>query len=377
MAVIHIITGLNDGGAEGVLFRLCLSDKNNNHIVVSLMDEGKYGPLLIENGIIVYCLNMRPNRMSLGGVLNLYRIIRKIKPDVVQTWMYHADLIGGIIARLSGINNVVWGVRHTTLKKSDSKYLTILIAKVNAKLSFFVPKKIIYCAEKAKEVHEAMGFSASKGVVILNGYFTNVIRPAIEDRISFRQELGIDDNVFLIGHVSRYNPIKDHITLVKAIRSIDGMHKTCKVVLVGSNLDGANKTLINFIKKHDLIDDFILLGRRSDIARVMNGFDLHVLSSSSGEAFPNVLAEAMACGIPCVTTNVGDAALIVGDTGWVVSPRDPMSLANAIVQAYYESNLHTEDWNERKKACRDRVVKHFSIEKMVLGFNRVWFSFEN
>lgn len=100
---------------------------------------------------------------------------------------------------------------------------------------------------------------------------------------------------------------------------------------------------------------------------------LHLL----GEAFPNVLAEAMACGIPCVTTNVGDAALIVGDTGWVVSPRDPMSLANAIVQAYYESNLHTEDWNERKKACRDRVVKHFSIEKMVLGFNRVWFSFEN
>ncbi len=375
MAVIHIITGLNDGGAEGVLFRLCLSDKYNNHIVVSMMDGGKYGPLLLENGIKVHCLNMRPNRISLAGLLKLYRIIRKIKPDVVQTWMYHADLIGGIIARLSGINNVVWGVRHGTHLKKDSKYLTILIARINAKLSFIVPKKIIYCAEKAKELHEAMGFNASKGFVIQNGYFTNVIRPAIEDRISFRQELGIDDNVFLIGHVGRYNPQKDHLTLVKSIGNIERKHKLWKVVLVGSNLDGANKTLINLIRKHDLINDFIFLGRRSDIARVMNGFDLHVLSSSSGEAFPNVLAEAMACGTPCVTTNVGDAALIVGDTGWVVSPRDPTSLAYAIVQAYNECNLQTENWNDRKKACRDRVVKNFSIEKMVLGFNNIWFSF--
>ena len=156
MNVVHIITGLSDGGAEAVLYRLCLSDKSSNHFVISLMDDNKYGSLFIDNGIPVYYLNMKLNVISLGGVIKLYRIIRKIKPDVVQTWMIHADFIGGIISRLAGIINVVWGVHHTTLVKGESKRSTMIIAKMNAILSRFVPTKIIYCAEKSREVQESI-----------------------------------------------------------------------------------------------------------------------------------------------------------------------------------------------------------------------------
>lgn len=373
MNVVHIITGLNDGGAEAVLYRLCLSDKSCNHIVVSLMDEGKYGALLEKKDIKVYYLNMKPNRLSLGGLIKLYRIIRKIKPDVVQTWMYHADLIGGIVSRLAGITNVVWGVRHTTLVKGESKRSTIIIAKMNAILSRFVPKKIIYCAEKSREVQESIGFMRTKGVVVPNGYNISDFSPSDEDRISFHEELGIDDKVFLIGHVGRYDPQKDHKNLIEAIAKIKQQSKVFKVVLVGSNLDTANKKLIDKIKEHNLINEFILLGRRTDIPVVMNGFDLFVLSSSS-EGFPNVLAEAMACGTPCATTDVGDAALIVGETGWIVAPKNPKSLADAIITALDEKHARSEKWNQRKKVCRNRIVDNFSIETMVDAYKCIWFN---
>lgn len=371
MNVVHIITGLNDGGAEAVLYRLCLSDKSCNHIVVSLMDEGKYGSLLEENGIKVYYLNMKPNSISLRGLIKLYRIIRKIKPDVVQTWMYHADLIGGIVSRLAGITNVVWGVHHTTLVKGESKRSTIIIAKMNAILSRFVPKKIIYCAEKSREVQESIGFKQSKAVVVANGYNISKFRSSDEDRISFREELSIGDEVFLIGHVGRYDPLKDHQNLIEAIAKLKSKDKKIKVVLVGTNLDDRNKELSKKISNYNLTNDFILLGKRNDIATVMNGFDLFVLSSSS-EGFPNVLAEAMACGTPCVTTDVGDAAVIVGPTGWVAPPREPQALANAIMQAQDEKHLNEQRWLGRKKECRNRIVDNFSIEKMVQNYKTVW-----
>lgn len=370
--IIHIITGLNDGGAEAVLYRLCLSDKTSRHIVISLMDEGKYGSMLKVAGIEVYCLNMPQGRVSLSGLWRLFKLLRQLKPDVVQTWMYHADLIGGVVARFAGIKNIVWGVHHTTLVKGESKRSTILIAKLNAFLSRFVPKKIIYCAEKSREVQESIGFSQSKDVVVPNGYNISDFQPSDEGRSSLRKELGVDDDVFLIGHVGRYDPQKDHKNLVEAIAGVEQKGRSFKVVLVGSNLDSANKTLTEKVRELNLMNEFILLGRRNDIPNVMNGFDLFVLSSAFGEAFPNVLNEAMACGTPCVTTDVGDAGVIVGDTGWIVDPQNPQQLASAIERAIDESQMDKQAWLARKKAARNRIVENFSIEKMVASYKRVW-----
>jgi len=372
LKVLHVITGLNDGGAEAVLYRLCTSDKSNQHIVFSMMDEGKYGPALKDAGIKVKCLNMRPGRVSLFGLWKLFVFLRKHKPDVVQTWMYHADLIGGIISRLAGVKNIIWGVHHTNLEPGKSKRNTIVVAKLNAFISNFVPRKIVYCAQKSREIQESIGFNNSKGVVVHNGYNVADFQPNENLSMEFKSEMLLKNDDILLGHVGRFNPQKDYKNLINALALVSKQFDAFKAVFVGTNLDKNNHELVTQIESKNLLDHVELIGRREDIPKVMNAYSLFLLSSSS-EAFPNVLNEAMACGTPCVTTDVGDAAVIVGDTGWIVPPKNPQALADAITKAIEEIKTNDESWLQRKEACRKRIVNKFSIEKMIESYNRVWF----
>ena len=372
MIVLHVISGLGDGGAEAVLYRLCKYDSSAKYITVSLMNEGKYGSLLKEEGIEVFCLNLPAGRVSLLALWRLYRFIKFHKPDVVQTWMYHADLIGGVVAQLAGVRNIFWGVHHTTLVKGESKCATIMVAKLNALLSTFIPKRIIYCAQQSRVVQESIGFAAAKGVVVPNGYNIQEFDPSSKSRLAFRNELEVQD-IFLIGHVGRFHNFKDYPNLISSIGFVQQQNKDFKVALVGTDLDERNNELLCLIDNnaHIDIESFQLLGRREDISSVMNGFDIFILSSSS-EAFSNVLNEAMACGTPCVTTDVGDAAVIVGETGWVVPPKAPQALANAILKAIEEKENRPQVWQARKQACRRRIVENFSIEKMIENYHHVW-----
>ncbi|MCG3722793.1 glycosyltransferase family 4 protein [Vibrio cincinnatiensis] len=370
--ILHIISGLNNGGAEGVLYRLCKYDKKYQHIVVSMMDEGKYGTLLREAGVVMYCLNMPQGRVTFSGLWHLFKFIRQHKPDVVQTWMYHADLIGGVVARLAGVRNVFWNIRHTTLEPGKSKKSTILIAKLCAYLSSFIPKGIVFCAQEAVRVHSELGYKASKLTVIGNGYDLAIFNPNDDLSLRFKTELNIKTNTALLGMVGRFNPQKDHFGLLTALSIIKDRPSHFKVALIGRDLNSSNSGLNDQIKNLGLEENLLLLDQRIDVPAVMNGLDIHVLSSSS-EGFPNVLAEAMACGTPCVTTDVGDAALIVGDTGWVVQPKDPQALANAMLEAMKEQQNNPQAWQARKQACRERIVNNFSIEKMVEGYHQVWF----
>ena len=374
MKVLHVISGLNNGGAEGVLYRLCKHDNRCQHIIISMMDEGKYGPLLKDIGIELHCLNMQQGRFSISGLWRLFKLISNNKPDVVQTWMCHADLMGGLVARFAGVKHVFWNVRHTILETGKSKRSTIRVIKVCAFISGWVPRKIVYCAHKAKAVHEAMGYKKGKAEIIANGFdFTQLSIDSLA-RATFRSELGLNDDVSLIGMVGRYDPMKDHVNLIKALCLVKKENYNFKLVLIGRDLNTKNQTLLNHIRDNRLTENVILLGQRTDIPTVMNGLDLHILSSSFGEAFPNVVAEAMACGTPCVVTDVGDAALIVGESGWIVPPKEPQSLANSIMQALQEKQINQQAWLLRKEACRNRIVDNFSMEKMIEGYRRVWFN---
>lgn len=367
--VLNIITGLNDGGAEAVLYRLCHHDKEHQHIVISLMDKGKYGPLLEDIGVQVYCLNMPPGKVRITALIKLYKLIRQLNPDVVQTWMYHADLIGGVVARLAGFKNVFWNIRHTELKPNESKRSTILIAKVCAKISSLVPKRIVCCANKAASVHVDLGYADEKMIVIGNGYDLSLFYPK-RDYSSLS-----DSNInFALGMVGRFNPQKDHVGLLKALDIVKKRRSKFNAFLIGQDINTNNLFLLDNINTLGLEEHVSLLGQRADIATIMNILDIHVLSSSFGEGFPNVVSEAMACGTPCVTTDVGDAALIVGQSGWVVPPKDPHALANAIVEAIDEKQNNPQAWQDRKKACRQRIVENFSIDKMVENYHQVWFS---
>ncbi len=371
MKVLHIITGLNKGGAETILCNLCHFDNEHKHTIISLSDFQESDPVLSQLDVSVYSLNFPNGKIKISGLYRLYKLIKKIKPDIIQTWMIHADLIGGLVARLAGIKNIFWGVHHTILLRGKVKLSTIFILKFNAFLSGFIPKKIIYCAEKSRLIQESIGFKKSKGIVIHNGYDIKNFFLSSSQRAGFRDELNISDDVFVIGHVGSYDPLKDQRSLIEALGLLKQRCCDFTAVLVGKNLDNTNYDLVNKIEENGLSDHVHLLGVRNDIPAVMNGMDLFMLTSLS-EAFPNVLNEAMACGTPCITTNVGDASLIVDDTGWVVTPKDPLALAEAVIEASDEKQFNNIDWLQRKDDCHKRIAKNFALEKMVNKYKEVW-----
>lgn len=371
MKILHIITGLERGGAETLLFQFCKYDKEYDHIVISLSGSQDYGIMLREIKIPLHTLNFSNSKVNLRGLYQLYKLVKKIKPDVIQTWMVHADIIGGLVGRLAGIKNIFWGVHHSALVEGKSKKITMLIIKINALLSYFIPKKIIYCAENSREKQESIGFKKNNGVVIFNGYNTEIFNENFHFIKKFRDELNISDNTFLIGHVGSYSPLKDQINLIEALSILKQKHIDFKAVLVGSNLDNNNLELVSAIDNKELGDSIYLLGRRDDIPTIMNGIDLFILSSIS-EAFPNVLNEAMACGTPCVSTNVGDASYILGETGWIVPTKDPKALSESVSEAIIEKFSSKSLWLHRKKACRERIVENFSLVDMIQKYKDVW-----
>ncbi|MEI6333195.1 MAG: glycosyltransferase [Methylococcaceae bacterium] len=371
MNVLHIITGLNNGGAEAVLFRLVTADKFNTHHIISLIDFGVYGEQLTAEGISVYCLGMPRGRITLSGLVRLYNLIRQIKPEIVQTWMYHADLIGGLISRLAGVQAIVWGIRNSNLDIQKTALSTRLVARLCALISGIVPVKIISCSQVAAKVHIELSYARNKMVVIPNGYNIEQFSPNVESRDNLRRDLGVKKSEVLMGMVARWDPQKDHANFISALSLLDNMgFLSWKCVFVGPNMDPSNAQLKDLLKQFGVYDRVKLLGPHSNIPVIMKALDIHVLSSSYGEAFPNVVAEAMGCGVPCVVTDVGDARMIVDDTGWCVSPGNSIALADALKEAMRA--LSEGDWSERSLQCRQRIAKHFSIERMVENYTAVW-----
>jgi glycosyltransferase involved in cell wall biosynthesis len=360
-------------GAKGVLYRLCLNSPRVEHVVVSLMNEGKYGPLLENAGVKVYCLGMKPGKITIKQFFQLVSFIRTEKPDAVQTWMYHADLLGGVAAKIAGVRKVFWCIRHSTLEKGKAKRSTIAIAKLCALLSRFVPSGIVCCAHKALVVHRDIGYAARKLVVIPNGYDLTKFTPDEHAGANLRVLLGVPQRIFLIGKVGRYDPFKDHNNLLVALSGLNSLGIDFKCLLVGTGLTKENELLLAPINELGLIDKVLLAGPRTDIPAVMNALDLHVLSSSS-EGFPNVLAEAMACGTPAVSTDVGDAIQIVGDAALLCPPRDPQELGGLIRKMHREWAEDSEAWSGRKTQCIEHIKSNFSIERMVVLYEQCWFS---
>jgi len=373
MKILHVITGLNNGGAEAVLCRLVTADHilGNEHVVISLMGRGSYADRIEQAGSTVECLNMPQGRITLSGVMLLYRRMKAINPDVVQTWMYHADLLGGIIARLAGFRAVVWGIRQSNTNRKENRRLNYFIIKLCAFLSHYVPARIACCSEKAIAGHLLAGYRADKFTLIPNGYPLDRACPDPEARARVRSELGLNGAGTVIGMVARFDPQKDHRTLLRALTLLTQNLCAFSCLLVGADMSPGNEELARLIGEAGIKLHTHLLGPREDIPSIMNALDLHVLSSAS-EGFPNVLAEAMACGTPCVSTDVGDAALIVGSAGWLVPRRNPVLLAQAITTALNERTQRPAAWEERQQACRNHIVDNFGLERMVSSYRALW-----
>ncbi len=367
MKIVHIITGLGDGGAEHTLYKICKYDNNNEHIVISFQGKEKYFFLLKELGIETYSLNA--GYFSINKFFYLVKLLKSFKPDIVQTWLVHADLIGSIAARLAGIKNIVWNVRYSKIQFGQAKLATVMIINLLVKISYFLPLSILICSKRAKEIYEDKGYDKNKLKFIPNGYDLSILSIDKQQEISFKKEIQTKKQIPLIGNIARFDPQKDHFNLLHALSIIKSKNIDFLCVLVGTNIN-KSKSLRKEIERLNLSNYVKLFGQTENITKVMNGLDLHVLSSSYGEGFPNVVAEAMSCGTPSVVTDVGDAAFIVNETGWVVPPKDPVKLATAIEKAINE--IGTIKWNERCKNARLRIEKEYSLIKMLESYNSEW-----
>lgn len=367
MKIIHIITSLGDGGAENTLYKICKYDKCNEHIVICLTEESKYFFLLKKINIEVFLLNL--NFFSVHKIFYLIRLLYNLKPDIVQTWLLHADLIGGLAARIIGIKRVIWNIRYSKLEFKKSKISSIIIIKLLTKLSFIIPKSIIVVSKKAKKIYEKK-YDKSKIKYIPNGYDLEYLKPNKLKKNIFKNDTIIKNKIPIIGNVARYDPQKDHFNLLKALSLLKSKNIDFFCVLAGNNINSNNSVLMSLIDKLKLKNKIKLLGQKDQISDVMDGLDLFIQSSSYGEGFPNVVAEAMSFCVPCVVTDVGDSSLIVGKTGWVVQPKNFLKMAQGIEEAINE--IGKDKWYIRCKSARYRIQENYSIEKMLKRYNKLW-----
>ena len=363
MRIVFIITGLSTGGAEMMLLNVLerLDRQRFAPHVISLTTLGDLAPRIATLGIPVDEVGMKPGLPSLSGLFRLVQILKRLNPDVVHTWMYHADLLGGLAARLAGVSAVGWCIRNSNLDKDKTKFSTRAVVSLCASISKWVPTRILSCSEKARQIHVARGYAAEKMVVVPNGFDLARFKPDSDARHWIRAELGIADQTPLVGLIGRFDPQKNHAGFFEAAGMLHRRMPQVHFVLAGQGIDLSNAALMQAITQEGVLANTHLLGLRSDIPELMAALDV-LASFSYGEAFPNVLGEAMACGVPCAVTDVGDSAYIVGDTGRVVASGDMVGLTAALEELLTLSYAEKDALGERVRA---RVAAHFEIGKVV------------
>ena len=327
-----VVIGLDTGGAETMLAKLIgqLAPRHDIH-VLSITDLGVMAPRLVAMGVPVEAIGMRRGHLSLPGFVRLVLRLRALAPDVVHTWMYHANILGGMAARLAGRSALVWGIRNGNLDPALHKASTLRVVRLGALLSGRVPDLILCNASASLDAHAQAGYRRSKMAVLPNGFDLGRFRPDAAARASLRAELGVAVDAPLVGLIGRFDPLKNHQGFVRAAALVHAERPDVHFVLAGTGATGTNAALVRWLGDAGVAHMTHLLGRRDDMPRLMAALDV-LASSSAGEAFPNVIGEAMACGVPCAVTDVGDCAAIVGRFGRVVAAGDMAALAHQVLQ---------------------------------------------
>jgi glycosyltransferase involved in cell wall biosynthesis len=368
--VLNIITSLSVGGAEQALVRVStgLVERGHEVRVVGLGRWGPIGDVLERAGVEVAALGMHPAVPLPRGIRCLLHQLRDLQPDIVQTWLYHADLYGGLWATMLGRRNVVWNLRHCDLSLQLNSWHTLLAAYLCAWLSRWIPVRIVSNSQAAANLHGRVGYHRDKLQIIANGFDTDVYRPDFAARGGVRRELGLAEDALLVGFIARFDPQKDHGNFIRAARVVAADFPEARFLLAGKDVSWDNHVLAGWIRESGLEDRFVLLGRRDDSPRLAAALDV-LMSSSSAESFSNAIGEAMACGVPCVVTDVGDSAAIVADTGRVVRAGCSEELGSACKDILGLSSVARIALSLR---ARERVVSNYSLEAMTDAYERLY-----
>lgn len=333
-----------------------------NCSVVSLTTEGPIATPLRQLGVPVQALNLRKPPVN---VLNLRRLSRELgRCDIVQSWMYHSDLLASAATRYGAHPPVVWGIRQSYLSSATTKRSTLWVARLCARFSDDLPSRIVCCSEEARRQHADWGYSERKMEVIPNGFDLDEFKPDPAAGVAIRRELDISSEAIVIGHVARFDRQKDHHNFFAAAARAAAERDDLRFVLCGNGIEWANSDLVRMIDRAGVRDRCHLLGPRSDMPRVTAAFDI-ATSASAGEGFPNSVGEAMACAVPCVVTDVGDSSWLVGDSGVIVPPRDSEALAGGWLCL---AELSSARRTARGAEARVRVARHFDLNDVAARY---------
>lgn len=367
--ILHVITGLHRGGAESMLYRLLgsIDRQRFRPSVISLVGGGEYATKIKELDIPVFSLDMLRGFPNPVGLWQLRLLIQQLKPDLIHAWMYHA----GLATLLVNANKpCIVGIRSGLENFAEEKWLTRQVIKTLARLSNRADS-IVYCSRNSQLQHEEFGYSRIKGEFIPNGFDCNLFKPLDAARQAIRQSLSIKQSAFVVGTVGRFHPVKDYDNLLKAFSHFYSQRPDAVLLMAGNGLSQPNLELMGQIEKLGIGEKVILLGARDDIPQVMNALDVFVNASYS-EAFPNVVGEAMSCGVPCIATDVGDSALIVGDAGMVIPPQDSVALSSALRDFSILPYSHRQQLSTRARQC---IIDRFSLDRIVHQYEDLYARF--
>jgi glycosyltransferase involved in cell wall biosynthesis len=312
---------------------------------------------LSDAGIPVVTLGKRGRWDIAWPAFRLVRLILKTRPAIIHGYLTTGNLLTLIAKLFYPQIRVVWGVRASKMNWDHYDWFSKFLFQCECALSNFADL-IIANSHAGRDYHIAHGFPRKRMVVIHNGIDTDRFRPDEHAGKRVRDEWGIKEGEKLIGLVGRLDPVKDHPTFLKAASLIVHHRKDVRFICVGEGTDEYRQKLHSLASELALGNRVLWTGTRQDLPSIYNAFEITV-SASYGEGFPNVIGESMACGVPCVVTDVGDSALVVAECGVVVNPGDPTLLAQGINAAL------TGSVTNRRNEVRERIMTSFSMATCV------------
>ncbi len=328
--VVFLIRSLEQGGTERQLATLVRSlDRSRFDLtVLTFYPGGYFAKEIYDHDTPVISLQKKARWDVIGFFWRLVTELRRIKPDIIYSFLVEPNLLTPFMKPFARGAKVAWGIRASNVQLEHYDWF----ARLNFKLQVFFSRfadLIIFNSYAARDYHFARGFATRNTAVIHGGIDTEVFKPDRPAGRSLRAEWGIDPDAILIGLVARLDPIKDHVTFILAAALVAQHNKDTRFVCVGSGPAKYSAQLRTLTDKVQISDRFTWAGERDDMPAVYNAMDI-VCSSSISESLPNSIGEAMACGIPCVVTDVGDSALLVGDDGIVAPPNNSQALADGL-----------------------------------------------
>lgn len=359
--ILNCITGLNVGGAEYMLARFAkgLSESDYRPSVLSLMTPGPVAASPALNGVEIQTIAMAQSRPRPSSLWNLSRAVRHANPDLLHGWMYHGNIAASIGALMQRRQPVIWSIHHSVADIRTEKRMTRRLILLGARLSRWTAA-ISYCSRVAADQHEALGFAPAKRHIIPNGIDCEEFCPAQQARDLLHQLFDIPATSLVVGNVARAHPMKDHAGFVKVLSRLVARGHDVYGVIIGDGHEAG--VAWRTAQELGIAERLRTSPARTDINRLLPGLDVFMLSSSWGEAFPLSVAEAMACGVPAVATDVGDCAWLVGDEDLISAPNDPDAQA-AIVSKLL--SLCESERSQLGLAARKRVVANFSLKNYV------------